>query len=93
MNFNFRGVCRNDHRFWENIEGEFGSSVPFYVKNVIVCVILSYHIDKITNIYFVINKLQSLQNRWVSPIDDGENSRNEHDSQFAKVDAIIPRVA
>lgn len=90
MNFNFRGVSPNDHRFWENIEGEFGSSVPFYVKNVIVCVILSYHI---TNIYFVINKFQCLQNRWVSTIDDGENSRNEHDSQFAKVDAIIPRVA
>lgn len=34
-----------------------------------------------------------LQNRWVPINNDGKNCKHEHDSQFAKVDAIISRIA
>lgn len=57
MNFSFRGVTSNDHRFFENIKEELGLSVPFYVKNVIVYVILYFHFD----FYFVESKFL----RWI----------------------------
>lgn len=43
-NLSFRAVTSNDDRFWDSIERELGSVLPFYAKNAILYVSLRFHI-------------------------------------------------